>query len=66
MPYFLRQFFMALPFKLREEDKIKHMAWSFCLTLMALAVLSPVLAFGAVFLTWFGQHLLLTAVLSLS
>jgi hypothetical protein len=39
MPYFLRQFFMALPFKLREEDKIKHIAWSFCLTLIALAVL---------------------------
>jgi len=50
MPYFLRQFFMALPFKLREEDKIKHIAWSFCLTLMAWAVLSSVLAFGAVFL----------------
>lgn len=41
---------MALPFKLREEDKIKHMVWSFGMTLMALAVLSPVLAFGAVFL----------------
>ena len=50
MPYFLRQFFVALPFKLREEDKIKHMVWSFGMTLMALAVLSPVLAFGAVFL----------------
>jgi hypothetical protein len=50
MPYFLRQFFMALPFKLREEDKIKHMVWSFWMTLMALAVLSPVLAFSAVFL----------------
>jgi len=50
MPYFLRQFFMALPFKLLEEDKIKHIAWSFCLTLMALVLLSPVLALGAVFL----------------
>lgn len=50
MPYSVRQFFMALPAKLREEDKIKHMIWSFWLTLMALAVLSPVLAFGAVFL----------------
>jgi hypothetical protein len=50
MLYSLRHFLVALPFKLREEDKIKHMAWSFCLTLMALAVLSPVLAFGAVFL----------------
>jgi len=50
MPYSLRQFFMALPFKLREEDKIKHMVWSFCMTLMALTVLSPLLAFGTVFL----------------
>ena len=50
MLYSLRHFLVALPFKLREEDKIKHMAWSFCLTLMALAVLPPVLAFGAVFL----------------
>ena len=50
MPYSLRQFFMALPVKLREEDKIKHMVWSFWLTLMALVVLSPLLAFGAVFL----------------
>ncbi len=50
MPYFLLQFFMALPFKLREEDKIKHMVWSFYLTLMALVLLSPVLAFGTVFL----------------
>jgi hypothetical protein len=39
MPYFLRQFFIALPFKLREEDKIKQIAWSLCLTLIALAVL---------------------------
>jgi hypothetical protein len=41
---------MALPFKLREEDKIKHVVWSFCMTLIALGVLSPVLAFGTVFL----------------
>jgi len=32
MPYSLRQFFVALPFKLGEEDNIKHMAWSLCLT----------------------------------
>ena len=50
MPDSLRQFFVALPFKLREEDKIKHMVWSFGMTIMALAVLSPVLAFGAVVL----------------
>jgi hypothetical protein len=39
MPYFLRQFFLALPLKLRAEDKFNHIAWSFCLTLIALAVL---------------------------
>ncbi len=50
MPYFLRQFFLALPLKLRAEDKFNHIAWSFCLTLGALALLSPVLALGAVFL----------------
>ena len=44
---------MALPFKLREEDKIKHMVWSFWLTLAALVVLSPVLAFVAAFLLGF-------------
>lgn len=50
MPYSLRNFFMALPFKLCEEDKIKHMVWSFCTTLIALGVMSTVLAFGTVFL----------------
>jgi hypothetical protein len=29
MPYSLRQFFMAMPVKLREEDKIKRMVLSF-------------------------------------
>jgi hypothetical protein len=46
----VNQSLQFLAVKLREEDKIKHMVWSFWLTLMALAVLSPVLAFGAVFL----------------
>jgi len=46
----LRQFFVALPVKLREEDKIKHMVWSFWLTWGALLLLAPVLALSAVFL----------------
>ena len=46
----LRQFFMALPTKLREEDKVKHMVWSFWLTLAALMVWPALLAFAAVFL----------------
>ena len=50
MPFFLRKFFLALPVKLREEDKIKHMVWSFWMTLIALAVVPPVVAFSAVFL----------------
>ena len=35
---------------LREEDKVKHMVWSFWLTLAALLVMSAPLAFLAVFL----------------
>jgi len=31
MPYLLRQFFIPMQVKLREEDKIKHMVWSFLL-----------------------------------
>lgn len=46
----LRQFFMALPTKLREEDKVKHMVWSFWLTLGALVLWPAPLAFAAVFL----------------
>ena len=36
--------------KLREEDKIKHMIWSFWLTLAALLLWSAPLAFAVVFL----------------
>lgn len=50
MTHSLRHFFMQLPVKLREEDKIKHMVWSFWLTLTALLVLSPLLACAAVLL----------------
>lgn len=46
----LHRFLTALPTKLREEDKIKHMVWSFCLMLVAL-ILWPVLqSFAVVFL----------------
>lgn len=43
------EFFQLLSGKLREEDKIKHMVWSFWLTLAALALWSAPLAFIAVF-----------------
>lgn len=46
----LRQFFVLLPAKLREEDKIQHMVWSFWMTLAALIVLTGPLAFLLVFL----------------
>jgi len=50
MTHSLRLFFMALPTKLREEDKVKHMVWSFWLMLGALLVWPPVPAFAAVFM----------------
>lgn len=46
----LCQFFMALPTKLREEDKVKHMVWSFWLTLAALMVWPALLACAVVLL----------------
>jgi hypothetical protein len=46
----LRQFIWSLPAKLREEDKVKHMTWSFWLTLAALLVWPAAVAFSAVFL----------------
>ena len=46
----LRQFFIALPTKLREEDKIKHMVWSFWLMVAALVMWPALLALVAVFL----------------
>lgn len=35
----IRQFVLELPAKLKEEDKGKHMTWSFVLTLTALSVM---------------------------
>jgi hypothetical protein len=46
----LQHFFVALPAKLREEDKIQHMVLSFCLMLAALIVFPATLAFTLVFL----------------
>lgn len=46
----LRLFSAQFVAKLREEDKIKHMVWSFWLTLAAWLVWSPLLAFAVVFL----------------
>jgi len=43
-------FFLILSAKLREEDKVKHMVWSFFLTLAALWLWPPEKAFAAVFL----------------
>lgn len=42
--------FQLLLVKLREEDKIKHMVWSFWLMLGALTLWSVPVAFTAVFL----------------
>ena len=50
MRFAIFRFFQLLPSKLREEDKVKHMVWSFWLTLAALLVWSAPLAFTAVFL----------------
>lgn len=44
------RFFSALPAKLREDDKRKHIAWSFWLTLLALYFMPALQAFILVFL----------------
>lgn len=49
----VRDFFSSLPSKMAEEDKRKHMAWSFWLTLLALLLWPPTVAFAAVFLLGF-------------
>lgn len=53
----LHQFFLLLPSKLREEDKVKHMVWSFWLTLVALALWPAYFAFFAVFLIGLAKEL---------
>ena len=44
------QIFQLLFLKLREEDKVKHIVWSFWLTLAALLLWPAPLAFLAVFI----------------
>lgn len=50
MPQALRRFLDALPAKLKEEDKGKHMVWSFWLTMLALLMLSAPAALAVVLL----------------
>lgn len=53
----IHQFFAILPRKLREEDKIQHMVWSFWMTAAALLVVSIPLAFLVVFLLGLAKEL---------
>jgi hypothetical protein len=53
----IRQLFAILPSKLREEDKIQHMVWSFWMTAAALIVVSAPLAFLLVFLLGLAKEL---------
>ncbi len=46
----INKFFLDLPLKLKEEDKVKHLFWSFWLTIVALIVMSVPMAFMGVFL----------------
>lgn len=46
----INNFFLLLPIKIREKDKIQHIVWSFGLLLGALLFMPPLLAFIAVLL----------------
>ena len=46
----LRRFLDALPARLKEEDKGKHMVWSFWLSMLALLMLPAPAALAAVLL----------------
>lgn len=52
----IRQFFLQLPAKLREEDKGKHMTWSFWLTLAALSTMPTAAALLIVLLIGLGKE----------
>ena len=52
----LRDFLFALPVKLREEDKIQHMVWSFWLTLAACLLLPGLMAISGVLLLGFAKE----------
>jgi hypothetical protein len=46
----VQEFLRTLPVKLREEDKVKHIVWSFWLTLAALVMWPALSAFVGVLL----------------
>ena len=52
----ISKFFFHLPQKVREKDKIQHMAWSFVLLLLALFFMSPLRAFIAVLLVGMAKE----------
>ncbi len=52
----INNFFYLLPKKLREEDKVQHMTWSFGLLLGALFFMSPLQAFAAVMLVGLAKE----------
>ena len=50
------RYWLAAPAKLHEEDKRKHIAWSFGLTLLALVFMSNTQAFVLIFLIGLGKE----------
>lgn len=56
MKFAIYQFLQDLPSKLQEEDKIKHMVWSFWLTVTALVLWSSLTAFLAIFSIGFAKE----------
>ena len=53
----IQHWLAIFPVKLREEDKIQHMVWSFWMTAAALVVVSAPLAFLLVFLLGLAKEL---------
>ena len=50
------QFFLAIPAKMHEDDKRKHISWSFCLTLFALIIMPTLEALILVFLAGLAKE----------
>lgn len=53
----IRNFIFMLPSKIKEEDKIKHIVWSFWLTAGALVFLSAPVSLILVFLIGFIKEI---------
>jgi hypothetical protein len=53
----INKFLHHLPLKLREVDKVQHMAWSFGLLLGALLFMSPLRALAAILLVGLAKEL---------